>query len=315
MLTIKSKLNNFKRNSTLRKLIKPNERVLEIGVGTNPSGKSNILLDKYVDTSELHRSNKKKISHFGNKPFILADGNQLPFKNKSIDVIICRHVIEHMDKPEKFLYELQRVALKGYLEWPSVFCELIRGGYGNQNEIRALFSKETEQHLAHLEHGKGTLGHKWFIESKDRYIYFLAKQKALYPLYLMFGTYIKKGGGQKLLRKLASHSISYQWWNKERKLEAVNITGNAGNDTSRALNETYNLQEQLKRLNEIPPKDIPPCPLSIRRLQESMCCPVCKDGSLSATSKTSLLCSICGSSYPVINNIPVLLEQAAKKQN
>src|SRR5690606_1509140 len=55
--------------------------------------------------------------------FIQADGESLPFEDNEFDYVICNHVLEHVDNPEKFLNELARVAKKGYIETPSLIGE------------------------------------------------------------------------------------------------------------------------------------------------------------------------------------------------
>ncbi|MCC7117876.1 MAG: methyltransferase domain-containing protein [Anaerolineales bacterium] len=60
------------------------------------------------------------------KLFVAGDGCFMPFEYKSIDFIICSHVIEHIDNVNEFCAELNRVSNGGYLECPSKMAEILR---------------------------------------------------------------------------------------------------------------------------------------------------------------------------------------------
>jgi SAM-dependent methyltransferase len=95
-------------------------RVLDVGSGHNPHPRANVVVDKYVDDN-YHRAGDIKI--LNKQEFISADGENLPFKDKEFDYVICNHVLEHVDNPIKFLAELSRVGKRGYIETPSLLGE------------------------------------------------------------------------------------------------------------------------------------------------------------------------------------------------
>ena len=96
------------------------DRVLEVGSGHNPCYRSNVLVDRYV-TNNSHRCGDLKI--YQHQKFIEANGEDLPFKDKEFDYVICNQVLEHVDNPYKFVSELARVAKRGYIETPSLLGE------------------------------------------------------------------------------------------------------------------------------------------------------------------------------------------------
>lgn len=105
--------------------IKPADRVLEIGSGNRPRKRSDILCDKFIaDNTERSGGDALVIDK---RPFVIADGLALPFKDKSFDYVITSHILEHVDDPHKFVSELTRVAKKGYIETPSELGEKIFG--------------------------------------------------------------------------------------------------------------------------------------------------------------------------------------------
>ena len=137
------KIRNPKSRSDLK--IGKNDNVLEVGGGHNPHPRSNVIVDKFID-SNYHRSGDIKVRR--NQKFMQADGENLPFKDKEFDYVISNQVLEHVDNPAKFLDEQMRVAKRGYLEAPCLFGEY-------------LFPKES---------------HRWLILEIDRKIVMVEKK-------------------------------------------------------------------------------------------------------------------------------------------
>lgn len=96
--------------------------VLDVGGGHNPHPRANVVVDKYKDDNS-HRTGDMKV--LNNQQFINADGQNLPFEDKSFDYVICCHVMEHVPDPARFMDELSRVGKKGYFEVPSLMGEFL----------------------------------------------------------------------------------------------------------------------------------------------------------------------------------------------
>lgn len=126
--------------------IRSSDRVLEVGGGHNPHPRSNVVVDKYTDTN-YHRSGDIKV--LKNQTFMEADGENLPFKDKEFDYVICCQVLEHVENPERFLSEQFRVAKRGFMETPSLLGEY-------------LFPRES---------------HKWIIHEMNDITYLVDKKK------------------------------------------------------------------------------------------------------------------------------------------
>ena len=102
--------------------IRPDDFVLEIGSGHNPKTRSDILCDKFIN-DDLQRGG----SIVADRPLVEADGQYLPFADRSFDYVICSHILEHVENPELLIRELTRVASGGYIETPSEIAERLYG--------------------------------------------------------------------------------------------------------------------------------------------------------------------------------------------
>jgi SAM-dependent methyltransferase len=93
--------------------------VLEVGSGHRPHPRADVLTDKYL--GDMERGGRLVTD----RPFVQADAQQLPFKPKVFDYVLCRHVLEHLGDPEAFFHEISRVGEAGYIETPSVIWEYL----------------------------------------------------------------------------------------------------------------------------------------------------------------------------------------------
>lgn len=105
--------------------IKSDDRVLEIGSGSRPRKRSDILCDKYIESNDERACGDNIV--IDERPFVVADALALPFKDKSFDYVIASHILEHVIDPYQFVNELMRVAKRGYIETPSELGEKIFG--------------------------------------------------------------------------------------------------------------------------------------------------------------------------------------------
>lgn len=97
--------------------IKCGDLIIDIGSGGNPNPRADIACD-FIDEN-MERSDVLKIDRM----FIWCNAEYLPFKDKIFDYSIVSHVLEHINKPEEALLEIQRISKAGYIETPNAFYE------------------------------------------------------------------------------------------------------------------------------------------------------------------------------------------------
>ena len=147
-------------------------KVLEVGGGHNPHKRSNVIVDKFID-SNYHRSGDVKV--YNHQKFLNADGENMPFKDKEFDYVICNQVLEHVENPEKFLKEQMRVAKRGYLEAPSLI-----GEYLHPKESHKWLILEIDNKIVLMD--KELVGFKPSHDLGDVFLHYLPKHSLGYKM-------------------------------------------------------------------------------------------------------------------------------------
>jgi len=212
------------------KCIKNSDKVLEIGPGSSPFVRSDVLLDKKFDDKEAlkQRGNQPKIEY--TKPIYYYNGLIFPFKDKEFDYVICSQVLEHVPSNEldNFIKEVERVAKRGYIEVPRLFYDYLFNFYE----------------------------HKWLINFKKGKLLLLDKAKVEFTriqdiFYLMF-KYGKKKKKITLIKDFIDFfMIGYEWEDKiEYKI--VNSLNELISDEDVAFYKNYfmSLEEKPDNIKE-----------------------------------------------------------------
>ena len=113
--------------------LKPGDRVLDVGAGSDPFPHATHLADLFLEACEHRHSGVVTDA----RPFTLATVLALPFPDKYFDFVYCVHTLEHVDDPLQACRELMRVGRRGYIETPTLAKDM-------------LFSWAKGQHLWHV---------------------------------------------------------------------------------------------------------------------------------------------------------------------
>lgn len=106
--------------------ILPTYKVLEIGPGSNPHPRSDVFLEKkFTSENEEFQQRGKAPKIELNKPLYYYENDSFPFKDNEFDYVICSQVIEHVKNVDVFVNEINRVASKGYIEYPTIYYEYL----------------------------------------------------------------------------------------------------------------------------------------------------------------------------------------------
>jgi Methyltransferase domain len=97
-------------------VIPDNTIVIEVGPGPTPFSQAT----EFIDWQPWPNLSDKKTHYLD------LNKDQLPYADKSVDFIYCRHTLEDIYNPFWLCQEMQRVAKAGYIETPSPLAEVCR---------------------------------------------------------------------------------------------------------------------------------------------------------------------------------------------
>ena len=281
-----------------RRNIAPEAVVLDVGCGNWPNMRANILADKFlVDNAE--RPDALALDH---RPFVVCDALYLPFKDKTVDHLICSHLAEHVEDPEALFAELSRVAKAGYVECPGRVREILHGWefhrwYVTAQDDQMLFEEKPRPlHDPEL--------HSWFVsrfESDPEFERFFVdniERLEMVSMYDWVGECkctvrrLPQGVWERAAARLESREPVTR---KElaAQLERVSAPPLSRNDSIKKR-----LAALVRRKSDA---------LALARLRSMLCCPKCK-GELTESSE-GLACEACRAAFPVVGNVYYLVPE------
>ena len=101
--------------------IQPGDQVLDIGSGGYPFPYATVLTDRFLEKSPYRFESFVR----DNKPFLLSDIHELPFRDKGFDFVYCAHVLEVVENPLRACAEIMRVGKRGFIETPTAGKDML----------------------------------------------------------------------------------------------------------------------------------------------------------------------------------------------
>jgi hypothetical protein len=131
----------MKNSDAVMAMLKPQDKVLDIGGWAHPFNRANYILDAqpYETRGYYNRTFAKDnpfppiggaVEQFSKDTWIqrdICEKTPFPFGDKELDYVICSHTLEDIRDPLWVCSEMIRIAKRGYIEIPSRLCESCRG--------------------------------------------------------------------------------------------------------------------------------------------------------------------------------------------
>ena len=258
-----------------------NDLVIEIGPGGDPFLRSDIAIERFLDDDTERHS-----AFIQDRTTIGADGARLPFRDKSVDYVICSHVMEHIPDPETFLKEISRVGRRGLIVTPAP-------GYDKLHPKR---------------------GHLWYVSNENNILVFRQKHEwnEFPEIRDYFRGITRLPGYWKFWDSNYSAFNTMLQWNDHVEFR---IDREGEFDMSRFIKvgdkgliekESNTPQQRAKALISKIMRPLVSANTSVN-INELVCCPVCQ-GKLSniSVSTARTKCEGCGQSYAVKDGVPRL---------
>lgn len=211
-----------------------------------------------------------------------------------MDFVIARNIVEHIADIEMFLRELVRVARRGYITAPSTIAE-------------KLFSWDK---------------HVWFTAVRDQELRLVAKEKPIYDSDLSALFHSLHASDRQFQQFYRNHQelfvTEYHWEDSiHYSIEGEVVEGLKQTQAMFDYSDTYTaltsaalsrgIRASLQRILRVL--------FSSHRANQALAyidklaCPVCHN--ILKCDDLRLLCEVCEIHYPVINHVPVLVQEAA----
>jgi len=289
--------------------VTPEAIVLEIGAGSAPWPRSDVLVDRYLQDTSGQRGGAQIIKD--SRPLLIAAGERLPFKNAGFDYVYCNHVLEHAEDIEAMLMEMMRVARAGFIECPNPLLELLHPVPEHRWYV-ALRDGELVIAPKTSDTDTGTLERHYLSTC-----YALLGAHRIVPAYWpLFTTRVEW-----------TERIAFRMMSSARELLNLTINApfsreeierNAGRMLIRAAIQLGQEKIRRKARSVLDAAGLLPIARRLRRdlsvrgarttpaLNELLCCPQCH-GDLSNESD-GYHCARCSLQFPIVDGIPVFLD-------
>lgn len=255
----------------------PRGAILDIGSGSNPFWRANILMERFLE-DDSQRPGKLIID----RPIVCGDIHDIPFVDNAFSFVHCSHILEHLDFPEKAIGEIMRVSKSGYIETPSEIHEYL--------DLNFPF-------------------HRWAVSAEDDVLVFREKSQHLPSHPLIDSLRNRNNRSWRFIRKHHDHINTLSWfWHDEVKYKIQRcdrpIECYTPADEPSAASD-YAVNSSKSKLKRMMGKLLSP---NIN-LYDILACPICKRPI--KIENSALICINCSKKFPVVNDVPMMTKEYA----
>ena len=204
---------NRERSESLLSRLNDTDLVLEVGSGSSPWIRSDVMVDRFL-VDEVGQRGRAELFR-DRRPIIVAAGEKLPFKDKVFDFIYCNHVVEHAEDIGAMFSEMSRVGKAGFIECPNPLLERVL---------------DQEQHNWYIANLNGKL----FVTRKT-YDSNVTTEYDRFYFHMMSDHFI--------IRNYWNHFVSRLEWKDQIQYEICD-------DVNRVFSETINVADAKKIIEE-----------------------------------------------------------------
>lgn len=287
--------------------VSPSDLVLEVGAGSAPWARADVLVDRYLKDPACHRGGAEIIQDV--RPLVIAAGEHLPFKDKVFDYVYCNHVIEHAEDIEGMLREMARVGRAGFIECPNPLLE----------QLHPL--PEHRWYVALVDGQLLIAPKKDEPPSLQRYYFsicysLLGAHRIVSPYWQMLVTRLE--WKERIPYRVLADVRELLAWKVDGVVAADAIGRRAGRTLLRAALQLG--RERIKRqlISALDATGLLRPARHLRRrlvvhpkkcrhtLSELLCCPFCHGDLI--VEHNAYSCTICSNCFPVIDGVPVFVQ-------
>jgi len=297
---------------SLRSQLKETALVLEIGSGSAPWPRADVLVDRFYQDDSGQRGGAE--IYKDRRPLIVAAGEHLPFVDKAFDYVYCKHVIEHAEDIVAFLEEMSRVGKGGYLECPNPALERVLDPpqhlwyISNVNGRLRIHPKTETSRITgpydrfyfHMMSDHFIIKHYWDwfvvkVEWTDRIEYEMCP--SLDPVLV---EPLPEERVADVVTEQKIRVLGRAWYDAVKEKVQNEIKGRL--NSSSVGRVALQLRRRLRHKRRMLSGKVR---IGLAELEPLLCCPYCKEKL--TKSLTSYRCIPCGHEYPIQNGAAVFL--------
>jgi len=286
---LKNYLKYIHQNLNFR--VKRNKKVIDIGSGHSPLIRADILCD-FLPL----KTSQRPVAGIYTPPnrFVVGNIQELPFRTKAFDFAYSRAVLEHIADPVKACQEISRIAKGGMLILPSYLWEIMGGSEAHlwlikRKKDKLIFQRKILKHVELSSNIPANIRNSKYYEKLFNAFY------GQFYINFYWENHIK-------VEILDNAKNAYFFEEEEQKIVPEKFRNKFAAPKSISRKSKIFFYETLRKL------------LGGRNIDifSVIACPSCKQN-FSGIKNNILICGKCNIGFPIVENVPFLIEECVVK--